>query len=691
MTSTFHGLETAMRALSSQQAALYTTGHNIANANTPGYTRQRVNFTQTEPYPTPAFNTPNIPGQIGTGVQVGDIQRMRDGFLDMQFRGESAKNGYWEARSQVLSQMEDVMSEPSEEGLANMMDQFWNALQDLAVQPQDVGARKVVKEQGVALADTFNYMYDSLKSIQKDYRNEIGVTESAINSILRQINQVNKEIGAVEPHGYLPNDLYDERDRLVDELSSLVDIKTVSVASGGNAAGGAEGLYDVFLVDRTGKILTDDNGRQIKLIDARSLTATGVSVQYENRADEDSPVQQIKFFQLDEKSSRFEGIVDPDSATGTFELNSFNSFDSNGKLKAFIEGYGYIDDPTPTNRKSGDEQVKGLYPEMMADLDEMAFSFANHFNLIHQSGWSINDIENGNQSKKNFFDYAGSVMPTKDNPKGAAANIKVSAAIIEDTDNIAAAAEGNVLAGAMVRDNVEVGTVGNPGVTGVYDRLASSGANSTGQTDLPANAEKIQIDASYDESTNQWIYTVIPLDNKGKEIDMDPNTPAIDGFPLVTSSSNEVELYGVKIDVSNVTIADDNTGIQTWTFTFAAEGNQAVDDAFVGNGSNALALADAKDDVINYDGILTTVHSFYQGIIGDMGVNASESNRMLDVTQSLKDSVDNRRMSTSSVSLDEEMTNMIKFQHAYNAAARNITAVDEMLDTIINGMGRVGR
>ncbi|MFZ0446586.1 MAG: flagellar basal body protein, partial [Bacillus sp. (in: firmicutes)] len=109
MTSTFHSLETARRALASQQSALMTTGHNIANANTPGYTRQRVNLETTTPFPGPGLNRPQIPGSIGTGVQVGNVQRIRDSFVDTQYRTETSKLGYWEAKAGLLSQIESIM------------------------------------------------------------------------------------------------------------------------------------------------------------------------------------------------------------------------------------------------------------------------------------------------------------------------------------------------------------------------------------------------------------------------------------------------------------------------------------------------------------------------------------------------------------------------------------------------------
>jgi len=99
MTSTFQGLETARRGMFTQQSALYTLGHNVANANTPGYSRQRVNMMTETPYPSVGLNRPDIPGQMGTGVKTGSVQRVREGFLDVQYRNENTKFGYWEAKS----------------------------------------------------------------------------------------------------------------------------------------------------------------------------------------------------------------------------------------------------------------------------------------------------------------------------------------------------------------------------------------------------------------------------------------------------------------------------------------------------------------------------------------------------------------------------------------------------------------
>lgn len=674
MISTFHGLEVAKRGMSTQQAALYVTGHNIANANTPGYSRQRVNFATTNPFPSPSMNRPQIPGQMGTGVQASDIQRIRDSFIDMQFQTESSKLGYWQAKSEMLSQMENIMNEPSDTGISSVMDEFWNAFQDLAVQPQNDGARRVARERGISLANTINYTYNSLNAIQQDYRKEIDVNQDRINSLLRQINQLNKQIGSIEPHGYLPNDLYDERDNLVDELSTLVSIKVEKRPSGGYEEGTttpkktlasaiAEGLYDIKLISPDGNVLKDSNNKDVLLIDSLKDggTAYGIKINYETPENLNSPVTNIIFSKLKENET---GFADP--TTQEYSFSQFSDFNINGRLKGFIEGYGY-----KHQVGASPAEVKGTYNDMLADLDLMAYTFASHFNEVHKSGWSLKEIQNGQKNGQNFFDLSGA---TDANFKGIAGKIKVAEAILSDVSNIAAAAEGNVLAGTFTRKDVVTATVGNPIFTGIYE-------TPTGWE----QAKNIELNVKHEGG--KWFYQMIAKKEVGSQVGSVPADSTT--FQEIPTPPGTIDMHGVKIDITKVKTI--GVGNNIWTASFKAEGIKSADAAFVGNGSNALKLANVKDAVLGYGDSQTTIQTFYQGIIGKLGDSASEANRMTYTSEVLQSSVEQRRMSMSSVSLDEEMTNMIKFQHAYNAAARNITLVDEMLDKIINGMGVVGR
>lgn len=527
MRSTFMGLETARRGMFTQQSALHTTGNNIANANTTGYTRQRVNFQATESYPSLGINRPQIPGQIGTGVEAGSVQRVREGFLDIQYRSENNKLGYWDSRANALEKMEEIMNEPSDTGLSKTIDQFWQSLQDLALDPTNAGARSVVRERGIAVSETFNYLSTSLTSVQGDLKNELDVSVKEINSIANQLNNINKQISSIEPNGYLPNNLYDERDVLLDKLSSLVNIKVSYTKSGGDSLDIAEGAVTVDILDDRGNALGT-------LVHGKQQRVNELAVKYN---DSNKLVETVSI-----------GATD-------VPVRNFNSV---GKISSLIDSYGYT-------YKVNDEFVEeGLYPEMVAKLDIMAYSFATKFNEVHRDGWNLSDFDANNeptqQSRVNFFSFGDNadgtdVLLNGDNYKGAASSIKISSKINDSTDYIAAA--------------------------------------------FPEQGQTVQI----------------------------------------------------------------------------------------GSGNNAINLAEVKNRTFSIGGELTTLQTYYEGLIGGMAVNAQEAERLTTNSSVLRDSVDQRRQSVSAVSLDEEMTNMIQFQHAYNASARMITLQDEILDTIINRMG----
>ncbi|MBU8905987.1 flagellar hook-associated protein FlgK [Desertibacillus haloalkaliphilus] len=658
MISTFHGLETARRGMMTQQSALHTTGHNIANANTEGYTRQRVNFNQTEPYPSIGMNSPKIPGHIGTGVEAGSIQRVREEFLDVQYRNESNKSGYWTARYEALTKMEDIMNEPSEEALANTIDQFWSSLQDLAVHPEDPGARSVVRQRGNAVAETFRYAHDSLSSIRGDYKGQIDTNALEMNSIIRQIDTINKQIGEIEPHGYVPNDLYDERDRLLDQLSDYVNFKTEKVASGGKPSPAAEGKVSVKLIDNAGNEL-DPPGA---IIDGSGEgNPQGIAINY---TDDGGYVDSISFGELN----------DSNQVEGGGEGLSGDEFPQ-GKIKAAVQAYGFVSNG---NQNEGDDEeqgedgpiIKGDYPEMLANLDEMAYVFATEFNKIHQTGWSLNEINDGSKANNGegipFFEVKEDENEGDDPRSGFAGKIKLSDAINESVNNIAAAGAGeNIYTGIPLVEGAN-DNVGNPILRGVFTGVPDDVANGR-------DIDEIKIDVEYDG--DKWGYVV--RDEFGATLHNEEE------FAPPTAS-----IYGLTIDITELNLTDEE-GSYSWSIDGLTVGTR--EGAFSGDGSNAQALSNIKDERFNFAGSTGNVQSFYRGVIGDMAVDTSEAKRMQDNSNTLRDSVQFNRDSVSNVSLDEEMTNMIQFQHGYNASARMITLVDEMLDRIINGMGVAGR
>ncbi|MDF2910956.1 MAG: flagellar hook-associated protein FlgK, partial [Sporolactobacillus laevolacticus] len=225
MIPIFSSLDMMQRALQVTQTAIQTTGHNISNANTDGYSRQRVNLTTWLPYPGIGINAARGAGQIGTGVNDDAIVRIRDQFVDLQVRDNSNQNGYWNSLSDAYSQMEDIINEPTDTGISSELDGFWQSLQDLAGNSGTSGTGTVVLQKGSAVADTFNYIALSLGKVQNNLNQQITENTKLVNNYADQINALNTEINKQEANGLLANDLYDERDALTDKLAQLVNIK----------------------------------------------------------------------------------------------------------------------------------------------------------------------------------------------------------------------------------------------------------------------------------------------------------------------------------------------------------------------------------------------------------------------------------------------------------------------------------
>jgi len=219
------GLEIGRRALLAQQLSLNLTGHNIANVNTPGFSRQDAIYSTAEPM-NPGF------GNVGTGVSIDEIRRIRSSFLDQQFRSESHRLGKWQFLASTWQQVEGVFQEPGDTGLSAQMDKFWNSWQDLANNPESESARVALKEQASLLANSFHQLSNQLEDLQDSLDADIVTLSSQINGTAQQIAELNGSIAAAELTGHSANDLRDRRDYLVDQLSQWVNVSVLEQPSG---------------------------------------------------------------------------------------------------------------------------------------------------------------------------------------------------------------------------------------------------------------------------------------------------------------------------------------------------------------------------------------------------------------------------------------------------------------------------
>ena len=226
-------MDIARSALLTQQKAMGVTGHNIANANTPGYTRQIARVTAAEPLRTPI-------GTIGRGVTMSAIDRARSGFLDSQYRTQSGTLGYSSTMRDALGQVQDAYGEPSDSALGSGIDGFFSAWADVANDPSNQTPRNLLRQSAQSMVDQFHQLDQQLTAVGQNARAQFQDAIDTVNSITGQIAQLNGQIQSSRGTGGTASDLQDQRDLLIDQLSQLVDTRVITHGDGsvGVAAGG---------------------------------------------------------------------------------------------------------------------------------------------------------------------------------------------------------------------------------------------------------------------------------------------------------------------------------------------------------------------------------------------------------------------------------------------------------------------
>jgi flagellar hook-associated protein 1 FlgK len=230
--STFFGLQTALSGILAQQRGLDVTAHNVANANTVGFSRQEARMVASPAFSYPSVVNAGVPGQIGTGVDVTAYRRVRDQFVDVQLRAQSTRQGNYEAKSDGLDQVELALAEPGDTGLNSLLNKYWNAWQDVANAPENLATRQALVQAAGALTDGFRTLSSQLTTIQSQTASNVTSSLDEVNTIGRQVLDLNVQIANSTAVGDAPNDLLDQRDVLIDRLAQLGNVSTTAGTNG---------------------------------------------------------------------------------------------------------------------------------------------------------------------------------------------------------------------------------------------------------------------------------------------------------------------------------------------------------------------------------------------------------------------------------------------------------------------------
>jgi len=628
MTSTFMGLEIGKRGVQAHQTALHTIGHNINNMNTPGYSRQRVEFVPFEPIFMPALNRAETPGQIGQGVVVEKIERIRDQLLDRRIIMNASGEGYWGVRQSYLTEMEKLYMEVGENSIRSKMDKFWDGWEELAQFPADLEHRAVVVNRGKTLIDGINMHYNGLSTLQKMADEDIEKNISRVNDLSRQIAALNGDIQRIKGQGDNPNDLMDQRDLRVDELSKLIDVTVVQKDP------------DEFMVHTSGHVLVQGQiPRQFELrkdMDAESFA-------YAYWKDTGAQMNFTKgmvgsLFELRDVTIE-EEIQNLDNMTMNFTdlVNEVHrsAHGANGRTGVdFFSEYPYVTNVNGNYDRSGDGVFDSTYVYRINGQNRLEERAQPGFEGVITLPASDRQVEVPYYSTDTVIDIV-----TRINNSGAEVVARLNRdGVLQLKGTPAELVDGQRVNPDFVIRHIEDSGHFLAGYAGILNGSGPENAYDWGQADAVVNLRGGAQD-----------YSIAPIAHPSGWIRINPE---------------------ILKDASSVAAG------------FGVNGREANP----GNGDAAQAIASIRNNMVMV-GKFATFDDYFANSVGNIAILGEQANKMLATEEKTMNYLRQLRESISGVSLDEELSNMIRYQKGYEASARYITTVNSMLDTLINRMG----
>lgn len=622
MASSFAGIEIGKRSLMAHSTQISTAGHNISNADTEGYSRQRVNVRAFDPLYRPDLERAQVAGQIGQGTDVESITRVRDELLDSRIVGQTNVESYWATREKYYAMIESVYNEPEEISVRGNMDKFWQGWQELSVYPDSDAARQVVVTRGQTLTDSIRQQFRGLSEIGKQIDGDIEATVRQVNDISSQIAAVNGEIVRSRAMGDNPNDLMDRRDLLVEKLANLINV-TVDRKD-----------PDEFMVHTDGQVIVQGSlARQIKSVPQIDNNGYGKLVWTDTGID-----------------AQFHG----------------------GTLGALVE-----------------LRDKDIRSEVQS-LNTMALNFADLVNDVHR-----NAVGKNNVTGLDFFVQHDFVENTNGNYDRNSDGVEDSSYVFRMTGkNVLRPQEQIGLEGTMTFNgasgNVNVSYYASDTVADVVNRINDSNAEVKAYLDRNSN---LVLKATSSASMENPDFVIRHVEDSGM---------FLTGYSGILAQSGEGGAYdfnradavtsldGAQFAVSPVMSPADymevNPAVTGDVRSVAAAFANTIGDADPGDARAAVEIAAMRNTKVMI-GTGRTFDDYFAESVTNVGLKGEQAQNQLASQNKIMDDLRSLRDSISGVNIDEELADIIKFQHGYNAAAKFVTVQDELLDTLINRLG----
>lgn len=622
MANSFAGIELGKRSLMAHNTQIQTAGHNISNADTEGYSRQRVQVTTFEPLYRPDLSRAETPGQIGQGSTTERIQRIKDDLLEARIVQQKSSETYWDTRDKYYSMIESIYNEPNDVSVRTNMDKFWQGWQELSMDPSSDAVREAIVVRGQSLANAIRQQYASLKGIGDQIDGDVRAVLRQVNDITRQIAALNSQIVRSQGLGDDPNDLMDRRDLLVEKLSSLINVTVVQSDD------------DEFMVHTDGQVIVQGSI-------ARQISAEG---------DIDNNGYATLIWQDTRLPAHFEG----------------------GTLGALLE--------------LRDKDIRGE----TQTLNTMALNFADLVNEIHRNAVGKNNI-----TGLNFFtqhDFVENVMGSYDaNGDGE----DDSTYIFRISGTNALSPQEQIGLEGTITLNAADGTVDVPyyatdTVEDLINRINNSGSEVKAYLD---RSQHLALKANAASEIGNPDFVIRHIEDSGMFLTgyagVLEGSGAEGAYDFGTADAVQTlrtAQYAVAPVVNPAAYIEVNALIQNDVSSVAAAFAGPYGTAESGDSRAAVAINAIRNTSVMI-GDQKTFDDYFAQVVTRVGLKGEQAQNNLASYNKIMDDLRGLRDSISGVNVDEELADIIKFQHGYNVAAKFITVQDELLDTIINRLG----
>ncbi len=632
------------------QRSLQTVSHNVANANTEGYSRQRVELGSQ----TPLFQGG---GFIGTGVKVQNVERVYDEFLTNQVRTYTSSASHADVFETFSSSIDEMLADP-DVGMSPAINDFFSELQAVANDPSLIPARQSMFTQAETLVDRFSYLNQRMEDTRGQVNQQMKNVVADVNGLAAGIAELNRNI-SLAPGSNPPNDLLDQRDVLLSQLAEKISISTVEQDNG---------AVNVFFGNGQLLVMNFDSNQlrtQPNEFDVRQLQV-GIERGIGNWDDISNQVSGGHLGSLFD--FREQVLNSAQNSLGVLGIGMADNFNTQHKLGQDLNGAlgkDFFNVPAlevlPSSGNDVSAPFNGQVASTMTDSGKLT---GDEYLLSYSSatGYSIRRQSDG------FTENIGAALsydPSADIPSATfqdyGFSLSLASGALQDGDSF------------LIR----------PGRRGAQDlslnitnptEIAAAAPVRTSANILSNSGNGVISPGVVTDTANMPLSSDIVMRFDGTNVNVTGPAPW-NGLSFAYNDSAEVTtLSGLKFSISGTLAVGDE-------FTIESNSNG------VGDNRNALLLSGLQNQTLMEGGTASYV-DYYGGVVADVGIQTKQAQLTRGAQENLLAQAVNSRDSLMGVNLDEEAANLVKFQQAYQAASQVIVASNEMFQSLLSALRR---